>query len=75
MSSDYSSSSFDGVLDDMVIAITQEAINYLREETQSSTSRTTQPALGRYRLGAHERLMQDYFRENPLYDDVQLGFV
>ncbi|KAJ0565625.1 putative harbinger transposase-derived protein [Helianthus annuus] len=55
----------------MVIAITQEAINYLREEAQSSTSRTRQPALEQDRLGAHERLVQDYFRENPLYDDGQ----
>ncbi|KAJ0532047.1 hypothetical protein HanIR_Chr09g0392401 [Helianthus annuus] len=71
MSSDSSSSSSDGVLDDMINAITQETINYLREETQSSTSCTRQPALERDRLGAHEHLMQDYFCENPLYDDVQ----
>ncbi|XP_021986680.1 uncharacterized protein LOC110883159 [Helianthus annuus] len=71
MSSDSSSSTSDGVLDDMIIAITQETINYLREEAQSSTSRNRQPALERDRLGAHERLMQDYFCENPLYDDVQ----
>ncbi|XP_021996290.1 uncharacterized protein LOC110893491 [Helianthus annuus] len=66
-----SSSSSNGVLDDMVIAITQEAINYLREETESSTSRTRQPTLERDRLGAHECLLQDYFCENPLYDDGQ----
>ncbi|XP_021986251.1 uncharacterized protein LOC110882570 [Helianthus annuus] len=71
MSSDSSSSSSDGVLDNMVIAITQEAINYLQEEAQSSTLRTRQPALERNRLGAHERLVQDYFCENPLYDDGQ----
>ncbi|XP_022013817.1 uncharacterized protein LOC110913285 [Helianthus annuus] len=71
MSSDSSSSSSDSVLDDMVIAITQEAINYLREEAQFSTSRTRQPALERDRLGAHECLVQDYFCENPLYDDGQ----
>ncbi|XP_021979795.1 uncharacterized protein LOC110875909 [Helianthus annuus] len=71
MPSDSSSSSSDGVLNDMVIAITQEAINYLREEAKSSTSRTRQPALERDRLGAHERLVQDYFCENPLYDDIQ----
>ncbi|XP_022014876.1 uncharacterized protein LOC110914389 [Helianthus annuus] len=57
MSSDSSSSSSDGVLGDMIIVITQETINYLREEAQSSTSRTRQPALEQDRLGAHERLM------------------
>ncbi|XP_021995304.1 uncharacterized protein LOC110892452 [Helianthus annuus] len=71
MSFDSSSSSSDGVLDDIIIAITQQTINYLREEAQSSTSRTRQPAIERDRLGAHERLMQDFFYENPLYDDVQ----
>ncbi|XP_022016847.1 uncharacterized protein LOC110916410 [Helianthus annuus] len=71
MSYDSSSSSSDSVLDDMIIAITQETINYLREKAQSSTSRTRQPALERDRLGDHERLMEDYVCENPLYDDVQ----
>ncbi|XP_021980177.1 uncharacterized protein LOC110876310 [Helianthus annuus] len=66
-----SSSSSDGVLDDMVIAITQEAINYLREEAESSTSRIRQPPLERDWLGAHELLVHDYFCENPLYDDGQ----
>ncbi|XP_022042144.1 uncharacterized protein LOC110944806 [Helianthus annuus] len=65
-----SSTSSDGVLDDIVIAMTQEAINYLREEAESSASRTRQPPLERNRLGAHERLVQDYFCET-LYDDVQ----
>ncbi|MFS8018130.1 hypothetical protein Hanom_Chr15g01388561 [Helianthus anomalus] len=71
MSSDSSSSSSDGVLDDMVITITQEAINYLRAKAESSTSRTRQPPLDRDQLGAHERLVRDYFCENPLYDDGQ----
>ncbi|XP_022024270.1 uncharacterized protein LOC110924583 [Helianthus annuus] len=71
MSSDSSSSPSDSVLDDMLIAVTQEAINYLREEAQSSTSRTRQAPLERDRLGAHEHLMHDYFCENPLYDDAQ----
>ncbi|XP_022040286.1 uncharacterized protein LOC110942832 [Helianthus annuus] len=66
-----SSSSSDGVLDDTVLAITQEAINYLRQEAESSTSRTRQLPLERDWLGAHERLVQDYFCENPLYDDGQ----
>ncbi|KAJ0950883.1 hypothetical protein HanPSC8_Chr02g0053461 [Helianthus annuus] len=69
--SDSSSSSSDGVFDDMLIAVTQEAINYFREEAQSSTSRTRQAPLERDRLGAHERLMHDYFCENPLYDVAQ----
>ncbi|KAL9999549.1 hypothetical protein Hdeb2414_s0474g00901421 [Helianthus debilis subsp. tardiflorus] len=56
---------------DMIIAMTQEAINYLQEEAQSSTSRIRQPLLERDRLGAHERLVHDYFCENPLYDDGQ----
>ncbi|XP_021974494.1 uncharacterized protein LOC110869558 [Helianthus annuus] len=71
MSADSSSSSSDGVLDDMLIAVTQETINHLREEAQSTTSRTRQPHLEQDRLGAHERLMHDYFCENPLYDDEQ----
>ncbi|KAF5764161.1 hypothetical protein HanRHA438_Chr15g0701151 [Helianthus annuus] len=71
MSSDLSSSSSDGVLDDMIIAVTQETLNYLREEAQSSTSHTRQSPLERDRLGAHECLMQDYFCENLLYNDEQ----
>ncbi|XP_021996100.1 uncharacterized protein LOC110893295 [Helianthus annuus] len=66
-----SSSSSDGVLDDIVIAMTQEAINYLQEEAESSTTRTRQPPIERNRLAAHERLVQDYFCETPVYDDVQ----
>ncbi|XP_022019878.1 uncharacterized protein LOC110919940 [Helianthus annuus] len=66
-----SSSSSDGVLDDMVIAMAQEAINYLQEEAESSASRTRQPPIERNRLAAHERLVQDYFCETPVYDDVQ----
>ncbi|XP_022041591.1 uncharacterized protein LOC110944187 [Helianthus annuus] len=66
-----SNSSSDCVLDDMVIAMTQEAINYLREEAESSASRTRQPPIERNRLAAHERLVQDYFCETPVYDDVQ----
>ncbi|XP_022041874.1 uncharacterized protein LOC110944522 [Helianthus annuus] len=67
----YSSSSSDGVLDDMVITMTQEAINYLQEEAESSILCTRQPPLAWNRLGAHERLVQDYFCETPLYDDGQ----
>ncbi|KAJ0544286.1 hypothetical protein HanRHA438_Chr09g0424291 [Helianthus annuus] len=69
MSSDSSSSSSDDILNDMIIEVTHETINYSREEAQSSTLRTRKPALERDWLGAHERLMQDYFCENPLYDD------
>ncbi|XP_022032098.1 uncharacterized protein LOC110933171 [Helianthus annuus] len=70
----YSSSSSDGVLDDMVISMTREAINYLLEEAKSSASRTRLPPLERNRLAAHEPLVQDYFCETPLYDDVQFKY-
>ncbi|XP_035830783.1 uncharacterized protein LOC110893545 [Helianthus annuus] len=65
-----SSSSSDGVLDDMVIAMAQEAMDYL-QEAESSASRTRQPPIERNRLAAHERLVQDYFCETPVYDDDQ----
>ncbi|XP_022031079.1 uncharacterized protein LOC110932026 [Helianthus annuus] len=65
-----SSSSSDGVLVDMVTAMAQEAINYL-QEAESSASRTRQPPIERNRLAAHERLVQDYFCETPVYDDDQ----
>ncbi|XP_021984705.1 uncharacterized protein LOC110880490 [Helianthus annuus] len=54
------------------VQVSEKRRLYLREEAKSSTSRTRQPPLERDRLGAHERLVQDYFCENPLYDDGQL---
>ncbi|XP_021986927.1 uncharacterized protein LOC110883503 [Helianthus annuus] len=70
-SSDSSSFQSDGMIDDMFIVVKQEAIQYLREEVESPTTRNRQVLLERDRLGAHERLMQDYFSKKSLYDDAQ----
>ncbi|KAJ0790059.1 hypothetical protein HanPI659440_Chr05g0210681 [Helianthus annuus] len=69
-----SSSSSDGVLDDMVIAMAQEAINYLREEAESSASHTRQSPIERNRLAAHECLVQDYFCETMFFNEIMFCF-
>ncbi|KAM0009536.1 hypothetical protein Hdeb2414_s0088g00786171 [Helianthus debilis subsp. tardiflorus] len=60
------------MLDDLLIAVAQKVIQFLKDEAEmSKPRRTRQPRLERYRIDAHNRLVSDYFAENLLYDDEQ----